>query len=58
MLGQARGVRNPVRYGEFDPAWGPPPMLGEHTEEVLRNDLGFDNTEIARVRASGAVTIP
>lgn len=58
VLGQARGVRNPVRYGEFDPAWGPPPMLGEHTEEVLRNDLGFDNTEIARVRASGAVTIP
>ena len=58
VLGQARGVRNPVRYGEFDPAWGPPPMLGEHTHEVLRDDLGFADDEIARVRASGAVTIP
>ena len=58
VLGQARGVRNPVRYGEFDPVWGPPPMLGEHTHEVLRDDLGFADDEIARVRASGAVTIP
>ncbi len=34
---------------------GPPPRLGEHTDAVLRRVLGFDDREIAELRASGAL---
>jgi crotonobetainyl-CoA:carnitine CoA-transferase CaiB-like acyl-CoA transferase len=38
-----------------DPAVAsPPPRLGEHTEEVLR-DVGYSDTDIANLRASGAI---
>ncbi len=32
-----------------------PPRLGEHTDEVLREHLGYDDARIAALRASGAV---
>ncbi|MCB1743992.1 MAG: CoA transferase [Gammaproteobacteria bacterium] len=34
---------------------GHPPRLGEHTEEVLREVLGVDEQEIARLRAAKAI---
>ena len=33
----------------------PPPRLGQHTDAVLQNDLGFDADTIARLRAKGVV---
>ena len=33
----------------------PPPVLGEHTEEVLRDVLGCDDGEIGRLRDAGAI---
>ena len=32
----------------------PPPLLGEHTDQVLA-DLGYDDADIARLRAEGVV---
>ena len=34
---------------------GPPPLLGEHTDQVLRSMLGLTQAAIAELRASGAV---
>ena len=36
-------------------AQGHPPLLGEHTEEVLRNDLGVSDDEIQDLIADGVV---
>ena len=32
-----------------------PPLLGEHTDEVLRGLLGKSETEMARLRAAGVI---
>jgi len=34
------------------------PLLGEHTEEVLKEVLGFDDTRVAALKASGAFSQP
>jgi crotonobetainyl-CoA:carnitine CoA-transferase CaiB-like acyl-CoA transferase len=33
----------------------PPPLLGEHTESILKNELGYTNTEITRLRTEGVI---
>jgi crotonobetainyl-CoA:carnitine CoA-transferase CaiB-like acyl-CoA transferase len=44
-------VRNPIRLSETPIEYGtPPPMLGEHTDEVLQGVLGMSREEIARLR--------
>lgn len=57
-VGRLRQIRTPVTV---EPPWPtvntPPPRLGEHTREVLR-DLGFPDTEIDRLAARGIVTTP
>jgi CoA:oxalate CoA-transferase len=35
--------------------WGPSPGIGQHTDEVLRDLLGLDDGEIARLQEAGAV---
>jgi formyl-CoA transferase len=34
------------------------PLLGEHTEEILGNVLGYSAKEIAEIKTSGAITAP
>jgi crotonobetainyl-CoA:carnitine CoA-transferase CaiB-like acyl-CoA transferase len=46
----------PVRMSETPGAVRTPaPLLGEHTEEVLKNRLGITDDEIASLRAAGAI---
>jgi crotonobetainyl-CoA:carnitine CoA-transferase CaiB-like acyl-CoA transferase len=32
-----------------------PPALGQHTEDILREDCGLSSGDIAALRASGAI---
>ncbi|MEE9416313.1 MAG: CaiB/BaiF CoA-transferase family protein [Acidimicrobiales bacterium] len=54
--GTAPGVATPIKYSatplEYSSA---PPLLGEHTEQVLRDLLGRDESEVASLRDSGAI---
>jgi formyl-CoA transferase len=45
----------PLRFSETQaPDAGPPPMLGQHTSEVLRR-AGYADHEIAELRRRGVV---
>jgi len=34
------------------------PLLGEHTDEVLKDVLGYDDAKISSLKASGAFSAP
>jgi len=54
--GKVALVRSPMRFSktEIEPGL-PPPLLGQHTDEVLRGLLGKSEAEIARLRAEAVV---
>ena len=56
QIGSFRGMRIPFRFEGFDdPQAQRPPLLGEHTDEVLREKLALSPDEIEGLRAAGAI---
>jgi formyl-CoA transferase len=55
VAGAVQLMRNPLRMSASQVPLGPSPILGAHTVEVLRADLGLDLDAIADLRASGAI---
>jgi crotonobetainyl-CoA:carnitine CoA-transferase CaiB-like acyl-CoA transferase len=54
--GMVPQVASPMRFSATPVAHDrPPPLLGEHTEAVLRERLGMDAAEIARLRDHGVI---
>jgi crotonobetainyl-CoA:carnitine CoA-transferase CaiB-like acyl-CoA transferase len=57
-VGRARSIANPARLGATPPTYRlAPPMLGEHTRQVLA-EIGLLTEEIEAAIASGAVAVP
>ena len=49
-------IANPVRLSETPAEYRlPPPLLGEHTDEILSARLGFDAARIAALRKNGVI---
>ncbi|HEY0418047.1 MAG TPA: CoA transferase, partial [Acetobacteraceae bacterium] len=49
-------IANPVRLSDTPPDYRmPPPLLGEHTEEVLQGLLGISNEEFESLREKNIV---
>ena len=54
-VGEFGVVANPMRLSETPVRrYDPPPLLGEHTDEVLR-EVGIDEAQVARLFAEGVV---
>ena len=55
MLGPVRQVPPPFALGATPATVRlPPPLLGEHTDEILA-DLGYGPGDVERLRAAGSV---
>jgi CoA:oxalate CoA-transferase len=55
VAGRVRMVAPPVRLSDTPGGVrAPAPLLGEHTDAVLRERLGLSDHDIAELRASGA----
>jgi formyl-CoA transferase len=51
-------VGNPIKLSDSIADVRRSPLLGEHTDEVLRDVLGYSKQEIGEIKASGAITAP
>ena len=55
-LGNLALVANPIRFSETPiDVYAPPPTLGQHTDDVLKNYLDLQPDQIAELRKSGAI---
>jgi crotonobetainyl-CoA:carnitine CoA-transferase CaiB-like acyl-CoA transferase len=56
LAGEVPTVANPVRFSDTPVEYKlAAPILGQHTAEVLKVDLGYSDKEIARLYDSGAI---
>ncbi len=51
-------VGNPVKLSDSPSEVVRSPLLGEHTEEILSQVLGYSDKELERIRESGAIGAP
>jgi crotonobetainyl-CoA:carnitine CoA-transferase CaiB-like acyl-CoA transferase len=50
------GVASPIQFSQTPIQYElPPPRLGQHTDEVLREELKLDAAELKRLRTSGVI---
>jgi formyl-CoA transferase len=49
-------VGNPVKMSDSISDVKRSPLLGEHTEEILKDVLGYSDTDVAEIKTSGAIT--
>jgi formyl-CoA transferase len=56
--GKYLSVGNPIKMSDSISEVKGSPLLGEHTDEVLKDVLGFKASEIAEIKNSGALSAP
>ena len=56
-LGDIRYTPSPVKFSEWEMPSDPAPMLGEHTESILVDRLGYSQDETRRLIERGVVAV-
>ena len=56
ICGPIKLVNTPVKYSESKPGIRkPPPTLGQHTDEVLKEVIGMEASEIESLKEAGII---
>jgi formyl-CoA transferase len=53
--GKYLSVGNPIKLSDSVSEVVRSPLLGEHTDEILRQVLRYDDKRVAEIKASGAI---
>ena len=57
-LGKLKVLNSPVQFSRSGPSIrSPPPLLGQHTEQVLRDVLGFGDAEIDSLKKEKVIHV-
>ncbi|MDB5573330.1 MAG: frc, partial [Tardiphaga sp.] len=56
--GKYLSVGNPIKMSDSPTEVTRSPLLGEHTDEILRQVLGFSDAQVADIHESGALAPP
>ncbi|MBX9739701.1 MAG: CoA transferase [Beijerinckiaceae bacterium] len=57
LAGHVPLVANPIRLSESPVDYRlPPPLLGQHTRDVLKDILGFEETDLDRLQQTGVIS--
>jgi len=56
--GKYLSVGNPIKLSDSISKVKRSPLLGEHTDEILKDVLGYSAKEISDIKGSGAITAP
>jgi len=51
-------VGNPIKLSDSPADVRRSPLLGEHTDEILKKVLGYSDQEVTEIKVSGAITAP
>lgn len=55
--GPLKLLNSPVKFSRTQPTiQSPPPLLGQHTDEMLKQHLGYDEAQIKQLREDGVVS--
>jgi crotonobetainyl-CoA:carnitine CoA-transferase CaiB-like acyl-CoA transferase len=55
VAGTFRTLGNPIKMSDKDAAYASPPLLGQHTEEILAGLLGYPREKITALRGQGVI---
>ena len=56
FCGPMKLVNTPVKFSYSDPSIRtPPPLLGQHTDEVLREIIGMSDSDIKNLKNEGVI---
>jgi succinate---hydroxymethylglutarate CoA-transferase len=57
-LGKLKVLNSPVQYSRSGPSIRtPPPLLGQHTKQVLRDVLGFGDAEVDSLKKENVIHV-